>query len=83
MTKKKQVKSIIKIQENKIFDLLSFSSFNALKKLRLIVGLIFLLMTLSIILVLFTASWIPIILVIISYILILVLTVKLFLIKKL
>jgi hypothetical protein len=83
MIEKKQVKSIINIEENKIFDLLSFSSLNALSKLRLIVGLIFLLMTFSIILVFLTASWIPIVLVIISYILILVLTIKLFLVKKL
>jgi hypothetical protein len=83
MIKKKQVRSIINIEEKKIFDLLTFSNYNSLNKLRIIVGVIFLLMTLSIILVLFTASWIPIILVLISYILILVLTIKLFLIKKL
>lgn len=83
MVKKKQAKPIIKLEENKIFDLLSFIKLDALNKLRLIVGLIFLLMTLSIILVLVTTSWIPIILILISYLLVLVLTIKLFMIKKL
>ena len=81
MEKKKQKKSIIK--ENKKIDLLSIDKLDALMKLRLIVGLIFILSTLSIVLVFITDSWIPIILILISYILVIVLTIKLFTIKKL
>jgi hypothetical protein len=83
MTKNKQEKPKIKLEENKILNLLYFNNLNILNKLRLIIGLIFLLMTLSIILVLVTVSWIPIVLILISYLLVLVLTIKLFLIKKL
>ena len=81
MEKKKQKKSIIK--ENKKIDLLSIDKLDALMKLRLIVGLIFILSTLSIVLVFITDSWIPVILILISYILVIVLTIKLFTIKKL
>ncbi len=83
MANNRQDKPKIKLEENKIFNLLYFNNLNALNKLRLIIGLIFLLMTLSIILVLVTVSWIPIVLILISYLLVLVLTIKLFLIKKL
>jgi hypothetical protein len=83
MAKKKQDMPKIKLEGNKILNLLYFNNLNALNKLRLIIGLIFLLMTLSIILVLVTVSWIPIVLILISYLLVLVLTIKLFLIKKL
>jgi hypothetical protein len=83
MVKKKQAKPIIKVEENKLFDLLYLNNLYVLNKLRLIVGLIFILITLSIILVLVTVSWIPIILILISYLLVLVLTIKLFTIKKL
>jgi len=81
MEKKK--KSIIKEKENKKIDLLSINKLDTLMKLRLIVGLIFTLSTLSIILVFITDFWLPGILILFSYILLLVLTIKLFIIKKL
>ena len=81
MEKKK--KSIIKEKENKKIDLLSINKLDALMKLRLIVGLIFTLSTLSIVLVFITDFWLPVILILFSYIMLCVLTIKLFIIKKL
>ena len=83
MEKKKQKKSIIKEKENKKIDLFSIKKLDALMKLRLIVGLIFTLSTLSIILVFITDFWLPGILILFSYILVIILTIKLFTIKKL
>jgi hypothetical protein len=59
-----------------------FENFDSLMKLRIIVGLIFTFSTLSIILVFFNML-ITGLLIIITYILILTLTIKLFIIKKL
>ena len=81
MEKKK--KSIIKEKENKKIDLFSINKLDALMKLRLIVGLIFILSTLSIVLVFITDFWLPVILILFSYIMLCVLTIKLFIIKKL
>jgi len=65
-----------------IFDLLPIDKLDALKKLRMIVGLIFAFSTLSIILV-FVNFLIVAILILLTYLLILILTIKLFRIKKL
>ena len=65
-----------------ILDLLSINKLDALKKLRIIIGLIFTFSTLSIILV-FVNFLITAIFILITYILILILTIKLFTIKKL
>ena len=67
----------------KQLDLLSINKLDALIKLRIIVGLIFTLSTLSIILVFFVTFFIIAILILICYLLILVITIKLFRIKKL
>ena len=83
MEKKKQKKSIIKEKENKKIDLFSINKLDALMKLRLIVGLIFTLSTLSIILVFITDFWLPGILILFSYIMLCFLTIKLFIIRKL
>ena len=64
-------------------DLLSLNKFDVLTKLRIIVGLIFTLATLSIILVFVIVFWITAILILFCYLLILVLTIKLFRIRKL
>lgn len=64
-------------------DLLSLNKLDVLTKLRIIVGLIFTLATLSIILVFVIAFWITAILILFCYLLILVLTIKLFRIRKL
>ena len=65
-----------------LFDYLPINTLNALQKLRLVVGLIFLFSTLSFILV-FINFLIVFVLVIVTYLMILFLTVKLFRIKKL
>ena len=65
----------------KQLDLLSINKLDALIKLRIIVGLIFTLSTLSI--VFFVTFFIIAILILICYLLILVITIKLFRIKKL
>ena len=63
-------------------DFMSFNKLNSLMKLRIIVGLIFIFSTFSIILV-FINFLITGILILITYILILTLTIKLLRIKKL
>ena len=68
---------------DKKFDLSSINKLDALTKLRIIVGLIFTIATLSIILVFITDFWLPGILILFSYILVIILTIKLFTIKKL
>ena len=71
-----------KKEEKKLkFDI--FSGLNTLTKFRLIVTLIFLLSTLAIILILVGDFVVSPVLFFISYILVLVLMVKLFLVKKL
>jgi len=72
-----------KKKQNKKIDLLSINKLDALTKLRLIVGLIFTLSTLSIILVFITDFWLPGILILVSYIMLCVLTIKLFIIRML
>ncbi len=72
-----------KEKQNKKIDLLSINKLDALTKLRLIVGLIFTLSTLSIILVFITDFWLPGILILVSYIMLCVLTIKLFIIRML
>ena len=74
MEKKKE---IIKL------DFLSIGKLDTLMKLRLLVGLIFTLSTLSIILVFITDFWLPGILILVSYIMLCVLTIKLFIIRML
>jgi hypothetical protein len=64
-------------------NLFYINRLNALTKLRIIVGIIFTLATLSIILVFVISFWITAIMILLSYLLILVLTIKLFRIKKL
>ena len=65
-----------------IFEYLPLDNLNALNKLRIVVGLIFIFSTLSFILV-FINFLIVFILIIFTYLLILILTIKLFKIKKL
>lgn len=60
-----------------------FGKLDALYKLRLVVASIFVLSTLSIILVFVTDFWVSVALIVISYVLVLVLMVKLLIIKKL
>ena len=67
---------------DKILHLLQIDKLDTLKKLRLVVGLIFAFSTLSIILV-FVNFLIVAILILLSYLLILILTIKLFRIRKL
>ncbi|MCK4366305.1 MAG: hypothetical protein KAW45_09650, partial [Thermoplasmatales archaeon] len=64
-------------------ELMSIRKMDTLMKLRLIVGSIFALSTLSIILVFITDFWLPGILILFSYIMLCVLTIKLFIIRKL
>ncbi len=70
-------------KEKKSQDLMSIRKMDTLMKLRLIVGSIFALSTLSIILVFITDFWLPVILILFSYIMLCVLTIKLFIIRKL
>ena len=65
-----------------LFDFLPINNLNTLKKLRLVIGLIFIFSTLSFILV-FINFLIVFILIIITYLMILMHTIKLFRIKKL
>ena len=72
-----------KKKEKKSQELMSIRKMDTLMKLRLIVGSIFALSTLSIILVFITDFWLPVILILFSYIMLCVLTIKLFIIRKL
>jgi hypothetical protein len=72
-----------KKKEKKSQELMSIRKMDTLMKLRLIVGSIFALSTLSIILVFITDFWLPVILILFSYIMLCVLTIKLLIIRKL
>jgi hypothetical protein len=72
-----------KKKEEKSQELMSIKKMDILMKLRLFVGSIFALSTLSIILVFFTDFWLPVILILFSYIMLFVLTIKLLIIRKL
>ena len=72
-----------KKKEKKSQELMSIRKMDTLMKLRLIVGSIFALSTLSIILVFITDFWLPVILILFCYIMLCVLTIKLFIIRKL
>ena len=70
-----------KKKEKKSQELMSIRKMDTLMKLRLIVGSIFALSTLSIILVFITDFWLPVILILFSYIMLCVLTIKLLIIR--
>jgi hypothetical protein len=72
-----------KKKEKKSQELMSIRKMDTLMKLRLIVGSIFALSTLSIILVFISDFWLPVILILFSYIMLCVLTIKLLIIRKL
>ena len=84
--KQKEPKNDVKVKKKKEIRLLeinSFANLNTLNKLRLFVTSIFLLSTLSILLI-FANNWvISAILILISYLMVFVLMIKLLLIKKL
>ena len=72
-----------KEKKTRFLEIKSFSNLNTLMKLRLIVTVIFLLSTLSILLI-FANNWvISAILILISYLMVFVLMIKLLVIKKL
>jgi hypothetical protein len=66
-----------------ILDSLTINHWNALTKLRIIVGLIFIFSTTSIIIVFLVSFAITAVLILLSYLLIVILTIKVFRIKKL
>jgi len=66
-----------------MFEIKLFSDINTLKKLQIIVGLIFLLSTLSIILVFVIDFAIAVFLIMVSYLMLFVLTIKFLITKKL
>jgi hypothetical protein len=70
-------------KKKKSQELMSIRKMDTLMKLRLIVGSIFALSTLSIILVFISDFWLPVILILFSYIMLCVLTIKLLIIRKL
>ena len=72
-----------KKKEKKSQELMSIRKMDTLMKLRLIVGLIFALSTLSIILVFIVDFVFPAVLILISYIMVFVLMIKLFTVQKL
>jgi hypothetical protein len=72
-----------KKKEKKSQELMSFRKMDTLMKLRLIVGSIFALSTLSIILVFITDFVISVVFILISYIMVFGLMIKLFTIKEL
>ena len=72
-----------KEKEKKSLEPMPLRKLDTLMKLRLIVGLIFALSTLSIILVFITDFVLSAVLILISYIMVFVLMIKLFTIKKL
>ena len=84
--KQKEPKNDVKVKKKKEIKLLeinSFANLNTLMKLRLTVTVIFLLSTLSILLI-FANNWvISAILILISYLMVFVLMIKLLVIKKL
>jgi len=72
-----------KEKKRKFLEIKSFSNLNTLMKLRLIVTVIFLLSTLSILLVFIADFVIAVFLILISYLMVFVLMIKLLVIKKL
>jgi len=70
-------------KENKLQELMSIQKMDTLMKLRLVVGLIFVLSTLSIILVFIIDIVVSVVFILISYIMVFGLMIKLFTIKKL
>ena len=72
-----------KKKEKKLQELMSIRKMDTLMKLRLIVGSIFALSTLSIILVFITDFVVSVVFILISYIMVFGLMIKLFTIKKL
>ena len=72
-----------KKKEKKLQELMSIRKMDTLMKLRLIVGSIFALSTLSIILVFITDFVVSVVFILISYIMVFGLVIKLFTIKKL
>jgi hypothetical protein len=72
---------IIKKERN-IFQMPGFQQYNALTKLRIIVSLIFFLCTISMILIFANGYIISAVLLLIGYILLFILMIKLFMIKK-
>jgi len=84
--KQKEPKNDVKVEKKKEIKLLeinSFANLNTLMKLRLIVTVIFLLSTLSILLVFIADFVIAVFLILISYLMVFVLMIKLLVIKKL
>jgi hypothetical protein len=69
-------------KERDIFQIPGFQQFNALMKLRIIVSLIFFLCTISMILIFANGYVISAVLLLIGYILLFILMLKLFMIKK-
>jgi len=72
-----------KKKEVKVLEIMSLAKLDVLTKLRLVVIAIFVLSTLSILLVFITDFVIPVLLILISYIMVFVLMIKLLIIKKL
>jgi hypothetical protein len=86
IVKNTELKKVSEKQTNKkskMFEIKLFSDLNTLKKLQIIVASIFLLSTLSIILVLVSDFAIAVFLILISYLMLFVLTIKLLITKKL
>ena len=70
-------------KERNIFQIPGFQQFNTLRKLRIIISLIFFLCTLAILLIFVTDFFYPAFLLILSYILLFMFMIKLFMTKKL
>ena len=84
--KNTELKKVSKKQtdnKSKMFEIKFFSDLNTLKKLQIVVASIFLLSTLSIILVFVADFSIAVFLILISYLMVFVLMIKLLVIKKL
>ena len=69
--------------KSKMFEIKLFSDLDTLKKLQIIIASIFLLSTLSIILVFVSDFFIAVVMILISYLMVFVLMIKLLIIKKL
>lgn len=67
----------------KMFEIKSFSNLNLLMKLRLVVTVIFLLSTLAILLTFISDFFIAVVMILVSYLMLFVLTIKLLITKKL
>jgi len=70
--------------ERTIFQIPGFKQYNALMKLRIVVSLIFSLCTIAMVILIFVGNWtISAVLLLIGYILVFILMIKLFIVKKL